>query len=149
MAPAVRGNPVPQMVVVVGCLLLCFCGGKGQSGNAAPVQGKSVSVAYFHTTYRDPTCKKMESLAREALQRSFPEQLAQGKLRIVVYNIDREQNRHFVQDYQLSSRTFVVSKLVNGEQQSWERLDKCYELVGVVEQFQGYIVSAVKTALEL
>jgi len=96
---------------------------------------------YFHGTRRCATCKKLEAYSTEAVQTGFPDQLKSGALEWQVVNIDEEENEHFVKDYQLYTKSVIVSHIVDGKEAEWKNLDKIWELVGDKDKFIEYVRS--------
>ncbi len=104
---------------------------------------------YFHGTRRCVTCKKLEAYTQEAIESGFAEQLKSGILQFRPVNIDEEGNGHFVNDYQLYTKSVILSNRKDGKEVSWKNLDKIWELVrGDKEAYVKYIQDEVKLALE-
>ncbi|PIV83762.1 MAG: hypothetical protein COW52_08335 [Nitrospirae bacterium CG17_big_fil_post_rev_8_21_14_2_50_50_9] len=78
-----------------------------------------VVVYYFHGTMRCPTCRKFEAYAGESLMSAFPGELASGRLEWRVINVDERENEHYVRDYELRTKSLIVSEVKNGEQTQW------------------------------
>ncbi len=93
-------------------------------------------VYYFHGDVRCATCHKLESYAKETLDTYFADALAEGKIRWQTVNVERPQNSHFIKDYQLVTKSVVISKIRQGEQVNWQNLDRIWQEVG---DEQGYI----------
>ena len=108
---------------------------------------KQIVVYYFHGNARCATCKTIERYTREALQEKFKGELKDGKLSMEVLNLDKSENEHFVKDYELVSRSVVISEMVNGKEKRWKRLDKVWDYVGTRWEFLKYIQSGVETYL--
>lgn len=113
---------------------------------AAPAAEKYV-VYYFHITLRCITCTKIEEYSREAVEQGFPRQLREGTLTWRPVNVQLPENRHFIQDYQLFTKSVVVARFVNGERTQHKNLQKIWELVGDKAAFQKYVQDEVRTFL--
>lgn len=101
------------------------------------------TVYYFHGAQRCMTCNKIEAMTRAAVKAEFKDEVAAGKIALKSVNLDEAGNEHFVQDFQLSTRSVVVQ---HGAK--FERLDKVWQLVhGDEAQFQDYIVDGVRRNL--
>lgn len=98
-----------------------------------------VRVYYFYTTVRCPTCRTIEAYTAETLRQSFAEALAEGTVEWHPVNVQLPQNRHFIQDYQLFTKSVVISRLKDGRQVEWKNLERVWELVGNRAEFQTYI----------
>jgi hypothetical protein len=106
-----------------------------------------VVAIYFHGNVRCATCKKIESYADEAVQSGFPEALEEGDLVWRVINIDEADNTHFIQDFQLVTKSVVLAEYREGEVVRWENLDKVWQLVRDKDRFADYIQSETREFL--
>jgi hypothetical protein len=113
---------------------------------AAPAAEKYV-VYYFHVTLRCITCKKIEEYSREAVEQGFSRQLREGNLAWRPVNVQLSENRHFIQDYQLFTKSVVVARFVNGERRQHKNLQRIWELVGDKTAFQKYVQDEVRAFL--
>ena len=113
-----------------------------------PISEEKVVAQYFHGTTRCDTCRAIEALTREALGSGFSEELKTGKLELRSINVDEPANGHFVEDYQLSTRTVVIARFKDGKQGEWRRLDQVWQLVGDREAFINYVQSETRSLLE-
>jgi len=107
-----------------------------------------VIVYYFHTTYRCPTCHKIEKYTREAMESGFSQALRDGRVDFQVLNIEEPTNSHFVQDYKLYTKSVVVVDIKDGKQVRWNNLAKVWELVGNQQLFIKYIQDEVNGYLQ-
>lgn len=105
---------------------------------SAPMASKVV-LYYFHGTARCATCRKFESFTKEALQGAFAEKLDSGELEWKMVNVDEPDNKHFVADYGLYSKSIVVVRIRDGKQLEWKNLEKIWELVGEKNVFVKYV----------
>jgi hypothetical protein len=100
---------------------------------------RSVVAYYFHGARRCDTCRTIEAYAAETLKSCFAEQMDDEKLTWSVINLSEADNEHFVQDFELSTRTIVLVEMQGGEQVRWKSLSRVWELVGDKEAFGEYI----------
>lgn len=105
-------------------------------------------VYYFHGNMRCRTCKTIEALTREAVESGFSEAIKEGSVELRIINVDKSENGHFVKDYQLVTRSVVVSKLKSGIEKNWKRLDRVWELVNRDDKFITYIQDEIKTLIK-
>lgn len=106
---------------------------KNQSVNS------KVIVYYLHNSFRCPSCHKIENYTKEAVNANFANQLKAGTLEFKVINFDEKPNKHFVEDYQLYTKSVVLSRVKDGKQVEWKNLDKIWTLLGDKAKFQQYI----------
>ncbi len=113
---------------------------------AAGSQPKVVAY-YFHVTIRCVTCRTIESYAREAIEKGFAKEMKNGVVEWRPVNVQLPQNRHFVSDYHLYTRSLVLSRVRDGKQLEWRNLEKVWELVSKKADFFRYVQANVKECL--
>lgn len=106
-----------------------------------------IVLYYFHGTARCATCIKFESFTQEALQGAFAEKLNSGEMEWKMVNVDEPNNKHFVDEYGLYTKSIVIVKIRNGKMVEWKNLKKIWELVGEKNVFVKYIRDEVGTYL--
>ena len=116
--------------------------------NTPEPESDKVVVYYFHGMRRCPTCLRIEAYAREALESGFGDALRSGKLQWRAINVDDRENRHYIQDYALVSKSLIASAVKNGRQKQWKDLQQIWELVGDKEAFLRYLQQEVRKYLE-
>lgn len=116
-------------------------------GDAAGIS-HTVIVYYFHGNRRCQTCRTIEAYTEEAVKAGFPEELGSGRVEWRVVNVDQPENQHFIDDFELSTRTVVLVDIRNGEPQRWMKLEKVWELVHQPKDFHDYIQGNLVDFLE-
>lgn len=107
-----------------------------------------VVAFYFHGNVRCATCKKIEAYADEAVHQGFAEALQDGSLTWRVTNIDEPDNRHFIEDFQLVTRSVVLAEYQDGNVIRWKNLDKVWQLVRSKDSFVEYVQDEANEFLE-
>jgi hypothetical protein len=139
----------PQPGAQAACVSAEAVNPQVNSGNPGPAAVSPKVVAYyFHTTYRCSSCKKIEAYSREAIESGFAKELKEGKLQWCAVNVDERTNRHFIQDYQLFSKSLVLVKMKDGKQAEWKNLMKVWQLLGNKEAFLRYVQVELRSYLE-
>jgi len=115
-----------------------------QTPSAAPSR---IIAYYFHVTVRCTTCRTIEAYSNETIREHFKGDLDSGRLEWQVVNIQLPENRHFVKDYQLFTKSLVLVRVANGKQHSYKVLNDVWELVGDKAQFQAYVDKEVRDYL--
>jgi hypothetical protein len=101
---------------------------------------KSKIVAYyFHGTMRCPTCHKLEQYSKEAIETNFKDALASGKLEFKVVNVEDKGNEHFASDYQLYTKSLILSLVKDGKEIKSKNLTKIWEYVRNKQKFFDYV----------
>ena len=115
---------------------------------AEGAKGIQVIAYYFHGTMRCPTCYKLEQYSREAIENNFKDALAPGKLEFKVVNVEDKGNEHYAKDYQLYTKSLILSLVKDGKEIKWKNMDKIWEYVGNKERFIDYVKSGVADLLK-
>lgn len=103
------------------------------------VSNPYLNVYYFRSNFRCSNCYKIEEYTKEAMEKYFQDKLESGGIVYRVINIDEEENAYFVDDYQLYTKSVVLSKLRNGEEVEYKNLQKVWEYLNDQEKFHNYI----------
>jgi hypothetical protein len=111
------------------------------------VSDRTVVAYYFHGNFRCQTCRKIEALSREAVESGFPEDLKVGRLEWRVINVEESGNEHFIQDYQLFSKSLVLVAKEGSKQTRWKNLQEVWTLVGNREAFIKYVQAEIRAYL--
>jgi hypothetical protein len=110
---------------------------------------RKVVATYFHGNVRCATCRKVEAYAQEAVEQGFQAEIEAGAVEFRAVNVEEPENRHFIQDYQLMTRSVVVTQEVDGAVSQWTRLDQVWAFVGNRPAYLNYVQDAVRGYLEL
>jgi len=111
------------------------------------VSDSKVVVYYFHGNTRCFTCRAIENFSRAAVGNGFPNELQKGRLEFQAINVEEPANEHFVQDYQLVTRSVVLVRYSDGKQEKWKNLDRVWELVRDNDAFARYVQTETRQFL--
>lgn len=89
---------------------------------------------YFHGSRRCRTCNRMEQMAREVLAERFTENGASARVQLQCVNVDLPENQHYVTDFALTMRTFVLA-----EGSRFTVLEQCWKLAHDEGAFKDYL----------
>lgn len=103
---------------------------------------------YFHGNFRCYTCYTMEQYSREAIEANFKDALSAGKLEFKVVNIEEQGNEHFTQDYQLYTKSLILSLVKDGKEIKSKNLTKIWEYVRNKQKFFDYVSEEVGNFLK-
>lgn len=117
------------------------------ANSAAPNANVDI-VYYFMTTQRCPSCMKIEEYTKEAVQQQFGSEIKKGSILWKMVNVDFPENRHFIKDYRLFTKSVVLVKMRSGKQAAWKNLDRVWELLRDRTAFHAYIVKELKAFRE-
>ncbi len=114
----------------------------------ATATAPEVVAYYFHTTYRCAACKKIEAYTRESIEAGFADELANGTLEFHSVNIQEPENKHFVKDYQLYTKSVVICDMEDGHQVEWKNLAKVWQLTINKNEFTNYVQNEINVYLK-
>ena len=129
---------------IISIFAICFL----FAATASFASDDKVIAYYFHSDFRCPTCHAMEKYTKEAIEGNFKNELASGMLVFEVINVDEKGNKHFVDDYQLYTKSLVISKIVNGKEIKHKNLAKIWEYVRNRDKFLDYVTNEIKDYLK-
>ena len=114
------------------------------------LQTKDTKVVayYFHVNVRCTTCRTIESYSREVIQQKFGSDIEKARLQFQLVNLELAENRHFVKDYQLFTKSLVLVRFDKGRQVEYKILNDTWELVGNKTAMQGYVEREVRDYLK-
>ena len=142
---------------VITTLFICFfmvCISSGEEKNKENTAYPTDKVArthvayYFHGNFRCDNCKKIEEYSREAIEKYFPEELKTKKLTFTIINTDLPENNHYIEDYQLYTRSLVITEYSEGKQVRWKNLAKVWNYLNDKDGFYEYVKSEIQNYLE-
>ena len=110
--------------------------------------GGKVIAYYFHGNFRCSTCMNMEKYSKEAIEDNFNDVLVSGKLTFKAVNVEEQGNEHFVSDYQLYTKTLILSFVKEGKEVKSKNLDKIWEYAHNKQRFIDYITEEVGNFLK-
>ncbi|MGB9004372.1 MAG: nitrophenyl compound nitroreductase subunit ArsF family protein [Candidatus Aminicenantales bacterium] len=106
-----------------------------------------VIAYYFHAYVRCITCRTIEAYSGEAVQSFFADALKSGRLEWRVINVEEPGNEHFIQDFQLVTRSVVLELMEKGARKRWKNLQLVWQLVHDEKAFKEYIRDETKSFL--
>ena len=115
---------------------------------AVAASGPGVVAYYFHGRVRCASCVKIGNLSGKAIRDRFPEELRTGVLAFRQVNIDEPENRHFIDDFRLSSQALVVVEYRDGRPVRWVNLEKVWTLLDSEKEFLPYVQEGVSSYLK-
>ena len=115
---------------------------------AEGAKGTHVIAYYFHGSFRCVTCHKLEQYSKEAIETNFKDALQSGKLQFKAVNVEDSGNEHYAKEYQLYTKSVILSLVKDGKEIKWKNLDKIWELVRNKEKFIDYVKAGVADFLK-
>ena len=87
----------------------------------------------------------MSPLSIICLKHAF---LKTKKLTFTIINTDLPENKHFIEDYQLYTKSLVIAEYKDGKQVRWKNLDKVWDYIKDKDAFYEYVRSEIRDYLE-
>ena len=110
-------------------------------------QPDHIVAYYFHGNVRCSSCYRIEEFSKSAIDEGFPEELKNGTLTFEVVNIEEPKNRHFIKDYELSTKSLVIVSFAGEYPIKYKNLTRVWELLRSPEEFFSYVQNEVITFL--
>jgi hypothetical protein len=111
-------------------------------------QDSKLIAYYFHGTFRCTTCRTIEQYSHDAIQTYFAKELGNGRLEFRPVNVEEPENKHFIQDYQLVTRSLVLSLMSDGKETKWKNLPDVWKLVRDKDKFFQYVKDEIEVFLK-
>lgn len=128
------GNEVPKNVAI-----------QYQPPTLSLANNQVLNVYYFHGNVRCATCKRIEQYTTEGVQQGFIKFLGNGRMMFNTVNVEEAGNGHYINDFELITRSVVLELTENGQPVVWKRLDRVWELVTDEQQFINYLYREIGT----
>jgi hypothetical protein len=86
-----------------------------------------VVVYYFHGNHRCRTCLGIQASIEKTIAERFGAETASAALSFQEVNIDAPENKHFIQEFNLSSSSMVLTANKGKAMLKWENCEKVWE----------------------
>jgi hypothetical protein len=143
-------------VAALGLVFVPASAGTARPKPAAPAKAapadtlaaRQVIAYYFHGRARCANCVKIEKWSREAIEAAYARELADGRLVWQVVDVETKGNEHFVEDYQLYTKSLVLVERVGAKQARWKNCAKVWEHLTNRDRFLRYVQGEVAAYLQ-
>jgi len=142
---------IRRLLCAIAIAVLCiggFCVSAGYAEGIKNAPANYVMVYYFHGNFRCVNCKTIEQYTKEAVEKYFQKELDTGKVAFKVVNVETKGNEHFTNDYQLYTKSVVLSLVKNGKEVKFDNLTKVWEHLRNKDAFHQYIKSEAERYLK-
>lgn len=157
---------IALLIMISATGLIVGCGNSGEQKTVQPniageAYAKKTSVEektgvgeakviayYFYTSYRCQSCYTIEKYTKESLEGNFEDELTSGELVFKPVNVEEKENEHFLGDYQLFTKSVVLSLVRNGKEIKFKNLKKVWELLRNKDEFYKYIKEETQKFLD-
>lgn len=110
--------------LLFSCIMLVSCNANAdnkvaESSPASEISSKEyVEVLYFHGKQRCATCMAIERNTKDALQKTFSDEMKKGKVIFKVIDISKKENEKIAEKYEVTWSSLFVVKYKNGKETS-------------------------------
>jgi hypothetical protein len=98
-----------------------------------------VIAYYFYTNSRCQSCYTIEKYTKGSIEENFKDELTSGELVFKPVNVDLKENQHFLGDYQLYTKSVVLSLVRDGKEIEFKNLKKIWDFLRNKDAFYKYI----------
>ena len=103
-----------------------------------------VMVYYFHRTARCFSCLSIESNAAQVIKDNFHQQIADGRLLWMPFNLDDPGGDEFRREFDITTSTLVVARTTDDNRVQYKKLEEVWQLLGDPEGFAEYVTDEIK-----
>ena len=116
-------------------------GGVAPAGTAVKTAelGDGVIVYYLHGNVRCPTCRAIESQAKEVVDSRFAAQLKSGAVAWKVLNFEKPAGADLAKQFKVGVPVVVLARMRDGQVQDWKRLDDVWALVNDKPDYAKFV----------
>lgn len=144
--------PAVATVCMLAMMLSAPCSASDAAQPAAEKGARAAATElvayYFHGNLRCATCRKLETYSEEAILEGFPEEIAEGRLIWRTINTDEPENKRYVKDFQLVTKSLVLVEYQEGQVVRSKNLKLIWQLVSDRDGFLTYVREATAEMLE-
>jgi hypothetical protein len=112
-----------------------------------PHQSPIVIAYYFHRTVRCQTCLAIEASASRVVEEDFSQQVAEGRLIWIPYNLDESDGKDMEKAFDVSGSTLVLTRMDGSNHTKYKKLENVWELIGDSTKFDDYVRAEVQQFL--
>jgi len=114
-------------------------------GQATTSDADANYVVYYMTSnVRCASCYKIENWTKETVNKYFADEIKSGKMKFEMINIEEPEHEHYIDHYELFTKSVIVSKKVDGKEVSWKNLARVWNLLKDQDEFMTYIRDEIK-----
>jgi hypothetical protein len=136
------------LLIALWAMIACPLSLNAAVSKPAKIFEDKLIVYYLHTTGRCYTCLMMERYTDEALRMYFSNEINSGRIQWKVLDVQLPENKHFIKDYSLYTKSVVVSQIRAGKELRWKNLDQIWMKVRDKNAYLTYIKQEIDTFLK-
>ncbi len=114
--------------------------------NAEP---DKIVVYYFHGTKRCSLCLGIQKAIEQTIDDHFSKEVDAGMLVFEDLDYEEDANKHFVDQFQLSFSSLIVTAEAGGKTIQWENANKVWDLAPANGDLKAYVEKTIRAYLKL
>ena len=103
------------------------------------------AVYFFYNDIYCTTCEKLENYALQAIQVHYADELKLGLLQWRTLDMTAPENKHYVVDFGLYSKSIVLLAFNDGELTRFKNLEDIWDRIDNQEDYAQYIRTSLET----
>ncbi len=144
--------PLLAIAMVAVCLAVSGCITTQESDNATvtasvPNAADKVEVVHFHPTKQCYSCKTLGAYAEKAINESFQNELASGRLVYMNVDFSLPENAKIVRKYEVTGSSLWIGVYKEGNFTKEENLNVWYK-IGNETEYKEYLTKIVRNRLD-
>lgn len=136
------------LALLLALVVLCCATGPGIAQEGQAAQQNQVVVYYFHTNFRCTNCYNMEKWTKEVVDCDFKAEQANGKIVLKIFNTETKGNEHYMNDYQLFTKSVVLALVKKGKEVKFTNLAKVWDFLRSGDKFKAYVKDEISKYLK-
>ena len=81
------------------------------------------------------------------MDEGFSSEIERGSIEFATINVEDPENKHCIEDYQLYTKSVIVSDVSGQRERRWKNLTRVWELLRDERAFKSYVQDEVKQYL--
>ena len=122
-----------MFIIFFFSFLICADNTRGQQIEAP--KNNYILTYYFHGNFRCVNCHNIEQYTKEAVEKYFQKELDTGKVVFKVIDVEIKGNEHFTNDYQLYTKSVILSLVKNGKEVKFDNPHSRLSVLGLLSLF--------------
>lgn len=140
-------NKLIFVILASIALISCNSNSPAVQAETAPASDH-VAVYYFHGNFRCVNCTNFEKFAKVAVEKYYANEVKEGKLTFQVISVDEKPNGHYLAEYELYTKSLIVSLVKSGKETKWKNLQRIWDFARNEEGYISYFKNEVDQYLE-
>jgi len=103
---------------------------------------------YFYTSKRCSSCYRLENWSKKAIRDHFQQAMQEDKLEWKAIKVDNPGNKHFINDFDLYTKSLVVVEKIGNKTVRWKNLEKVWQLLRDKDRYFDYVTSEIQKFME-